>query len=321
MSEIIYEFTSLGYPAQWWDDANIIDGVETSYAYATGDEAVENLDGNECVGTDLGTISKVELRFYGYGDADDEVILTPVFGGSDDGDDHEVVPGVTAGWKAWQDITSDTNSPRGVYESFATGGDTDFRLGGAWWAAQTFTPASGHDVGFVEVYIEKAGSPGDVTVSIRAVDGDNKPTGDDLASGTVSESDIGTTKSWIRFVFTSPTTLVASTMYAIVLRAPSGDDVTNYIDWHFDYNNGYADGTKANSSNSGSSWGLQTNDDFCFREGTWWAWSDVQNLDCDVRYNKVGKGNTMYVGMVQARVTYELGGPPPPTGQRRVWVI
>jgi len=287
----------------------MVNGVETDYASTTTDGDIQCLITNECAGTDLGTISKVELRFYGYSDADDQCILRPVFGGTADGDNHTVVPGVSAGWKAWQDITSDSNSPMVVYQSFGAGGDVDERFGGNYWAAQTFTPASGHAIGFVELYIEKGGSPGDVTASIRAVDGANKPTGPDLASATVGEANIGLTKTWIRFVFATPASLTASTMYAIVVRAPSGDGSTNYIEWLYDLEAGYAGGTKATSGDSGGTWALQTSQDLYFREGTWWSWSNVQSLDCDVEQNDVSKGNTMYVGMVQIQVTYTATGP------------
>lgn len=110
----VYEFNARNAsPADPWDTnpANMIDGTYDSYAEtdSTGDE--EELTANECDGTDLGTISAVELRAYGYGDGGDWVYLKPVFGGSDAGDDHTVLAQAGAAWSAWQDITTDTNAP------------------------------------------------------------------------------------------------------------------------------------------------------------------------------------------------------------------
>ena len=74
---------------------------------------IELLTGNTCDGTDLGTITKVELRVYGiYKDAGTkhDVILRPIFGGGD-GNDHPWTCPVSAAWSSYIDITSDTNAP------------------------------------------------------------------------------------------------------------------------------------------------------------------------------------------------------------------
>jgi len=112
MSEVTYYFNAYDTVTEKWETtpANMVDGTDASYAATTVDGAVQKLTANTCPGTDLGTITKVELRFYGYGDADDETIIRPVFAGGD-GANHTIVPGVTAGWKAYQDITNDPNAP------------------------------------------------------------------------------------------------------------------------------------------------------------------------------------------------------------------
>lgn len=89
----------------------MIDNLLTNYAYTSSDSDTEILDGNSGPGTDLGTITKVEIRAYAYGDDNDRIDLTPVFSGGD-GDEHQTTPGVSPGsWEAYQDITSDTNHP------------------------------------------------------------------------------------------------------------------------------------------------------------------------------------------------------------------
>ena len=104
---VIYEFTS-GI-VRWSDGANMWDGTETSYAYTDIDGDTQRCTGNECIGTNLGTISKVELRAYAYADDNDELLIQPIF--SEYGDEHVTVPGATAGWGLWQDVTNDTNHP------------------------------------------------------------------------------------------------------------------------------------------------------------------------------------------------------------------
>lgn len=114
MSTVIYDFTTrnadVGDP---WETtpANMVNGVETDYAETNNDGETEELTENDCPGTALGTISKVELRTYGYGDPNDRIDITPYFGGSAPGDEHQTVPGTGAGWGLWQEVTADPNAP------------------------------------------------------------------------------------------------------------------------------------------------------------------------------------------------------------------
>jgi len=108
-----YYFDSYSAGTAWaTNPANMVDGNETSYASTTTNSDVELLNGNNGTGTNLGRISTVEIRAYGYYSSNDEVTLVPVFGGSSDGDGHtSAVPATTAAWGQWFDITSDTNAP------------------------------------------------------------------------------------------------------------------------------------------------------------------------------------------------------------------
>jgi hypothetical protein len=109
-----------GYGAEQWNNPDaMVDGSEASHAWSAADGNTQLLNSNTCPGTDLGTITKVELRVYGAVSGtdpdDDDFILRPVFGGSSDGDDHQIdIYGGGSGnkdWSAWIDITSDTNAP------------------------------------------------------------------------------------------------------------------------------------------------------------------------------------------------------------------
>lgn len=96
----------------WTNPEKMIDDILTNYAYTSSGGAMEVLDGNSGPGTNIGTITKVEIRAYAYGDDNDRIDFTPVFGGSDDGDEHQTTPGVSPGsWGLYQDITSDINHP------------------------------------------------------------------------------------------------------------------------------------------------------------------------------------------------------------------
>ena len=110
MAEVTYYFNSR--TISWWTDpGNMVDGNIETFASITqtGDYAI--LDGNTCPGTDLGTISKVELRVHGYGDGDDRIDLRAYFGGVNQGDEHQLTMPASAGWSAYAEITNDTNSP------------------------------------------------------------------------------------------------------------------------------------------------------------------------------------------------------------------
>ena len=312
---VIYEFDAYAEGVEEWstNPGEMVDGVETDYASTTTDGDIQKLTENECEGGDLGTISKVEIRAYAYSDVDDQLILRPVFNGADDGDNHTYVPGVDHGWGAWQGITTDPNSPSYPhYEHFMEGDDFHRTIQGANWAAQTFTPAENHDVAYVRLKVYKFGSPGSVTVSIRATS-EGLPTGEDLTSGaTDGNTFTGPTQGEWRTVALTPYSLTASVMYAIVVRAIDGD-ASNYVRWRESGGGGYGGGGGYTSSNSGVDW-AGGDPDFMFDEGVTvppaWSWSDVQNLDCDVEQNDVAKGNTMYCGMVQIQVTYTAEAPP-----------
>ena len=109
MADITYYFNSKS-TSNWTDSGYMIDNILTNYAYTSSDGTTETLNGNTCPGSDLGTITKVEIRAYGYGDVDDLLQLMPVFGGGD-GDVHGAAPGISPVWSSYYDITNDTNAP------------------------------------------------------------------------------------------------------------------------------------------------------------------------------------------------------------------
>ena len=138
---------------------------------------------------------------------------------------------------------------------------------GVNWHAQTFITTSAYTVSGVALNCWKFGSPGNITVSIRAVDGNGKPTDTDLASVTVADSVISTLPSlaYYTFVFDTSYALSDVTKYAIVWSAPSGNS-SNYFQPFGDGAAGYANGGTFISFNSGSTWGSEgTSSDANFR--------------------------------------------------------
>jgi hypothetical protein len=109
---ITYYFN--GYDANecWgYDPAYMTDGSTGTYAYTNMPQTKIQLNNsNTCPGTALGVINQVEIRAYGYGDGEDYIYLRPVFTGGD-GNNYEWVPGTTASWSPYYDITNDPNAP------------------------------------------------------------------------------------------------------------------------------------------------------------------------------------------------------------------
>lgn len=111
MSVITYYFNSKS--SDWANNPeNMIDGSVDTDSTTTTNTQVQALDGNTCAGTDLGTISKVEIRAYGRVSSEGhDVDFKPVFNGSDDGDLHDSAITTVEGWGSYIDITGDTNAP------------------------------------------------------------------------------------------------------------------------------------------------------------------------------------------------------------------
>ncbi|NTW31368.1 MAG: LamG domain-containing protein [Bacteroidetes bacterium] len=128
------------------------------------------------------------------------------------------------------------------------------------WGAQTFTTTSAYTITSVKLHIYRLGNPGNCTISIRATDVNGKPTGSDLTSTTFNGNSLTTSDVETEITFT-PVSLSASTMYAIVARAISGDG-SNILKLSFSYNT-YSGGTMATSTDGGvlaSNWTLNNYD-------------------------------------------------------------
>lgn len=152
-----------------------------------------------------------------------------------------------------------------LQESFELSDGTGFSTYGTTWRFQTWTTTSAYTIDEVALYGFKYGSPGDIKVSIREVDGDGKPDGGDLCSVTVAEGVISDfpTRAWYTFTFDDSYALDDATQYAIVIRAIGGSAAHYYSPFGYG-SSGYAGG--GSGSGDGSTWGVvNTTNDMDFR--------------------------------------------------------
>ena len=141
-----------------------------------------------------------------------------------------------------------------LFEYYNVGDDTYDNFFGANWRAQTFTVgATAHTVTSVKLLMLRSGSPGTVTVGIKAT-ASGHPTGVDLTNGTINGNTFTTDFAglWYQINFTEYP-LSANTKYAIVIRALNGNS-TNYVCTRNDVDPTYTDGDWEYSEDSGSTW-------------------------------------------------------------------
>lgn len=151
------------------------------------------------------------------------------------------------------------------------------------WAGQSWTLGStAYAPTHAAIWCKKG--PGDnvgtLDFEVYAVDGSGHPAGSALCSGTVPDSDVSESYSWVLCTFSTSTTLSANTKYCLVVH---GDDLdaSNILIWSYDDSLGssaYAGGDQEWSTDGGSSWSTDTTQDQLFRiyadigaiEGGYW---------------------------------------------------
>lgn len=140
-------------------------------------------------------------------------------------------------------------------------------LYGIFWQGQTFTPWDAHSIEKVRLRMYRHGEPGVVSVAIKATDGDGLPTGVDLCSGETSGNTLPTDYTWKwRDVPVSPYYGLASdTKYAIVVRAPNGDQ-NSFVRWRYARPQPYPRGIHVFSADEGTHWRKDTARDMMFEE-------------------------------------------------------
>lgn len=151
------------------------------------------------------------------------------------------------------------------YEYYDTGADGADIISGTHRAGQTFTPSIAHRITIIKLllYRDPGGFPGIVSLGIKEVDGEGKPTGDDLCSGT-TDGDTLTTDAggeWRAVTLGAGAILYLPAKYGIVCENPEGDRVI----WRLDKTSPtYAGGERVFRDNA--EWTVDPSRDFLFEE-------------------------------------------------------
>ncbi len=157
MSLVTYYFNAYDSGGEEWETtpANMVDGNTANFASTDNVGEVQLLTGNTCDGTDLGEISKVELRaFVNVPSIGRLISVKPVFPGGDG--DASITFGTFNGWTSYQDITSDTNAPGTWDWNDVQTLDCDISIGvGLTYASKveirvTYTPPIAHEKNWAE---------------------------------------------------------------------------------------------------------------------------------------------------------------------------
>ena len=153
-------------------------------------------------------------------------------------------------WFYGREMTVET-APNDPVAANELGIGNGYYIASTHWLFQVFkTGHSASEITSVDLLIvDKRGSPGDLTVSIRATD-NGFPNGPDLVAVTVPEASV--TTGWNTFTFTNPPTLNPLTQYAIVVRAPSGSYPNHFYSWDRSNNFNYAEGRAGEMNDSGT---------------------------------------------------------------------
>lgn len=129
---------------------------------------------------------------------------------------------------------------------------------GATWKAESYLTTSEYSATSVKIRIYRIGdlTGRTLTLSLKAVDGLGKPTGDDLAVGTYDPSALTTEDvdgAMTEITFSTPYVVTNATTYAIVVRLDGGDN-SNSVRWKLDSGEGYENGNIILSTDSGATW-------------------------------------------------------------------
>ena len=130
-------------------------------------------------------------------------------------------------------------------------------LYGANWLKREFLARVGGQLGRVELMIQKVGSPGDLTVTI-------KHGSTTLAAINASQSDIPEWFQWSRWDLSDSVTIQKKLIYTIELKAASGDSSNYYRVLYSSYDSPFSGGYYG-SADSGGSWTENTDRGLIFR--------------------------------------------------------
>lgn len=149
------------------------------------------------------------------------------------------------------------------------------------WLGMTFTPSILHRITKLKLLLWRVGLPGTATVSIRATDGEGKPTGGDLCFGTTDADTLPIyPPEWRTITLGGGYFLSAGTKYAIAVRVDNGLEGVRELYWAAVEYGGYPGGNSFDSFDAGLTWNFDGNWDFMFED-----WGDpVEFADAASRF-------------------------------------
>lgn len=140
MATATYYYDSYNF-SDFANPDNAVDNNLTTYASAASNGEFLEFNGTSCDGTDLGTITKVEVRAYGYR------VSTPEWYYTDNVNYVALSLGTSAGWTSYADITA---WQTWTWADIAAGNEQliDFAAGGSFYIAKvelqvTYTEGGG----------------------------------------------------------------------------------------------------------------------------------------------------------------------------------
>ena len=154
-----------------------------------------------------------------------------------------------------------------LQEYFDAGDNGETEIYGGYYYSQSFTAASNYTITSVSLLLYKSyGSPGSLTVSIRAVDVNDLPTGGDLDTATTDGDTLptGSPYEWREFVFSTGVSLTMGMHYAIVIR-DTDLNYSGFTNWRFVSDTDPYPTGKSAYSNGGSSWTNIAGRDYLFK--------------------------------------------------------
>lgn len=177
-----------------------------------------------------------------------------------------------------------TSATRNTDKSNPTGAGTGNNMSdvaGDTALAQGFTPANSLPVTRVSLSLKKTGTPaGNITVEIwSSSTGPSAIIG--TASAAIAASTLTTSYVTYNFDFSAPLSLVAGTLYYIVLKTSAGIDASNYIVWQTSA--GAAAGGNAYKMNGSNVWSTNGTPGQIYTEQTytWGLWQPMRSIWVD----------------------------------------
>jgi len=130
-------------------------------------------------------------------------------------------------------------------------------IGGGTRIGMQIAPKRARGLTSISLKLYRRGSPGTLTLAVKALDVYGKPTGADLKTATYNGDTLTTATAgeWVTFSFTN-LARSADTQYCWILRAPTGDGGANAVCVHFNNTIASYQGASLATSNAESTWAV-----------------------------------------------------------------